>query len=629
MALLVILVLAAMAQMPYCGGAAIDYGKALSKSILFLEAQRSGVLPGNQRVAWRDNSGLLDGKANGVDLTGGYYDAGDNVKFGLPMAFTVTMMAWSVLEYGEQMGAAGELGHAVEAIKWGTDYFVKAHPEANVLYGEVGDGDTDHNCWQRPEDMTTSRQAYRLDTQHPGSDLAGETAAAMAAASLVFRRSNPGYANQLLQHSKQLFDFADKYRGRYDVSIPVARSYYGSVSGYGDELLWAAVWLFQATADGKYLDYLANNADALGGTGWSTGQFGWDIKYPGVQVLAAKILLQGKAGAHGAVLRRYRQKADFFACSCLGKQGGSGDVQRTPGGLMYHQRWNNLQFVTSASFLLAAYSDSLAAASGAAVQCSSGSAAPSELLAFAKSQVDYILGSNPRGTSYMVGYGFTYPQEAHHRGSSIVSFKSNPAFVSCHDGYSSWYGRKGSNPNLLDGAIVGGPDEHDDFADERNNYQQTEATTYNSAPFMGVLARLAAGHGGRGRFGRSFPDGTEFATAATERDNKTSVLPAADDDKHASPIAIEQNATRSWTEKGRTYRRYAVTVTNRSANKTVHELHIGIAKLYGPVWGLDKARYGYVLPGAAPSVPAGGSVMFVYVHAAPPANVWVTGYKLV
>jgi hypothetical protein len=53
------------------------------------------------------------------------------------MAFTVTMMSWSVLEYGEQMGAAGELGHAMEAIKWGTDYFVKAHPEPNVLYGEV------------------------------------------------------------------------------------------------------------------------------------------------------------------------------------------------------------------------------------------------------------------------------------------------------------------------------------------------------------------------------------------------------------------------------------------------------------------------------------------------------------
>lgn len=43
-----------------------DYGNALSKSILFFEAQRSGYLPSNQRVTWRANSGLLDGKANGV-----------------------------------------------------------------------------------------------------------------------------------------------------------------------------------------------------------------------------------------------------------------------------------------------------------------------------------------------------------------------------------------------------------------------------------------------------------------------------------------------------------------------------------------------------------------------------------
>ena len=68
---------------------------------------------------------------------GGYYDAGDNVKFGLPMAFTITMMSWSIVEYGKQMAASGELGHAMNAVKWGTDYLIKAHPEPNVLYGEV------------------------------------------------------------------------------------------------------------------------------------------------------------------------------------------------------------------------------------------------------------------------------------------------------------------------------------------------------------------------------------------------------------------------------------------------------------------------------------------------------------
>lgn len=45
-----------------------DYGQALSKSFLFFEAQRSGYLPHNQRVTWRSNSGLNDGKASGVCL---------------------------------------------------------------------------------------------------------------------------------------------------------------------------------------------------------------------------------------------------------------------------------------------------------------------------------------------------------------------------------------------------------------------------------------------------------------------------------------------------------------------------------------------------------------------------------
>uniref|UniRef100_A0A0E0JFN2 Endoglucanase n=1 Tax=Oryza punctata TaxID=4537 RepID=A0A0E0JFN2_ORYPU len=609
----VALVLAATAQAAR-GGGGHDYGKALSKSILYFEAQRSGVLPSNQRIAWRANSGLADGKANGVDLIGGYYDAGDNVKFGFPMAFTVTMMSWSVLEYGKQMAAAGELGHAMDAVRWGADYFVKAHPQPNVLYGE------------RPEDMTTSRQAYRLDPQHPGSDLAGETAAALAAASLVFRSSNPGYANQLLQHSKQLFDFADKYRGKYDDSMPVAKKFYGSFSGYGDELLWASAWLYQATDNRRYLDYLANNGDALGGTGWGTNEFGWDVKYPGVQVLATKFLLQGKAGPHTAVLQSYQRNADVFACSCLGKGGlgGGSNVGRTPGGLLYHQGWNNLQFVTGASFLLSVYADHLAAAGGHGqadvVRCPGGPAPPSELVALAKSQVDYILGSNPKGMSYMVGYGARYPQRAHHRGASIVSIKSNPSFVSCKDGYVNWFGRPGSNPNLLDGAVVGGPDERDVFADERNNYQQTEVATYNNAPLMGVLARLAGG--GRGR--------PEFAEAAIKSDNLTSLppLPPAADD--ASPVEIKQlNATASWKKNGRTYYRYAVTVSNRSpAGKTVEELHIGIGKPHGPVWGLDKAaRYGYVLP----SLAAGESAAFSYVvrAAAAPADVWVIGYKLV
>lgn len=52
--------------------------------------------------------------------------------------------------------------------------------------------------------MTTDRQAYRIDPSNPGSDLAGETAAAMSAASIVFRRFNPAYSRELLSHAIQV-----------------------------------------------------------------------------------------------------------------------------------------------------------------------------------------------------------------------------------------------------------------------------------------------------------------------------------------------------------------------------------------------------------------------------------------
>lgn len=52
--------------------------------------------------------------------------------------------------------------------------------------------------------MTTSRLAYRIDAANPGSDLAAETAAALASASMVFHQSDPAYSNELLEHAKQV-----------------------------------------------------------------------------------------------------------------------------------------------------------------------------------------------------------------------------------------------------------------------------------------------------------------------------------------------------------------------------------------------------------------------------------------
>ncbi|MBA0657172.1 hypothetical protein Goklo_009478 [Gossypium klotzschianum] len=419
-----------------------------------------------------------------------------------------------------------------------------------------------------------------------------------------------------------MFKFADKYRGKYDSSITVAQKYYRSISGYNDELLWAAAWLYQASNNKYYLNYLAKNGDSMGGTGWAMTEFGWDVKYAGVQTLVAKFLMQGKAGHHAPVFEKYRQKAEYFMCSLIGK--GSRNIQRTPGGLIYRQRWNNMQFVTSASFLATVYSDYLTSYRGS-LKCAAGNVAPSELLSFAKSQVDYLLGDNPRATSYMVGYGNNYPRQVHHRGSSIVSIKVNPKFVACRQGYATWYTRKASDPNVLTGALVGGPDAYDNFADERDNYEQTEPATYNNAPLLGILARLAGGHGGYNQLLPVVSPAPNPVIAKLKPAPKPKWTPTPA--SSSSPITINQKMTTSWNHKGKTYYRYSTVVTNKSY-KTVKALKLSISKLYGPIWGLTKSGNSYGFPEWLNTLPAGKSLEFVYIHAASPADVSVSSYNL-
>ena len=72
-----------------------------------------------------------------VDLSGGYYDAGDNVKYGLPLAFTVTTLSWAALNFDKELRAARETDNVRDAIKWGTDYLLKCASRRNRLYVQV------------------------------------------------------------------------------------------------------------------------------------------------------------------------------------------------------------------------------------------------------------------------------------------------------------------------------------------------------------------------------------------------------------------------------------------------------------------------------------------------------------
>ncbi|XP_047959271.1 endoglucanase 8-like [Salvia hispanica] len=459
-----------------------DYGDALAKSILFFEGQRSGKLPASQRLTWRKDSALGDGLDKGVNLTGGYYDAGDNVKFNFPMAFSTTMMAWGVIEYGKSMGP--ELAHAVEAVRWSTEYFLKATATPGVVYAQVGDPNADHNCWQRPEDMDTPRTLYAVTQNAPGSEVSAEIAAALAASSLVFKAfGDKVYAKVLLKRASEVFEFADKYRGSYNDSIAGgACPFYCDYSGYQDELLWGAAWLYKASKKSVYLNYVMQNIiNFKPQIEAGISEFGWDAKHAGIGVLISKLVLNNTMETSTPFL----SYADTFICSIL-PDSPTNIVQFSPGGLLAKQGVCNLQHATAVSFLILVYARYLKK-SKHVIRCNDKIITQKMLVGFTKKQVDYILGSNPLSMSYMVGYGSKFPRRIHHRASSLPSVAQHPDHIACKDG-TPYFMSADANPNELTGAVVGGPNVDDSFADDRVDSTKSEPATYINAPLLGLLA---------------------------------------------------------------------------------------------------------------------------------------------
>ncbi|URD90913.1 Glycosyl hydrolase family 9, partial [Musa troglodytarum] len=460
------------------------YTEALHKALMFFNAQKSGRLPKNNGVPWRGDSGLKDGSEE-TDvkggLVGGYYDAGDNIKFHFPMAFSMTLLSWSVIEYSNKYKDIGEYDHVRELIKWGTDYLLKTFNSSATtitqIHSQVGGARNDsaspddHYCWMRPEDMDYTRP---VQTANSAPDLGGEVAAALAAASIVFR-DDGAYSQKLLKGAATIYKFARDpgHRTPYSRGNPYIQPFYNS-TGYWDEYMWSAAWLFYASGNKSYIQFatdprLPKNAMAFLQIP-DLGVFSWDNKLPGAQLLLTRLRLFLNPGyPYEESLSGYHNATGINMCMKLQR---FNVFNFTPGGLieLNHGRPQPLQYAVNAAFLASLYADYLDAANIPGYYCGPYYFSADSLRSFATSQVNYILGDNPRKMSYVVGYGGNYPKHVHHRGASIPH---NGVKYSCTGGW-KWRDAKTANPNTITGAMVGGPDRFDRFSDSRPNYNYTE-----------------------------------------------------------------------------------------------------------------------------------------------------------
>ena len=446
-----------------------DYARHIELSLLFYECQRSGPLPKTNRIYWRHDSLVDAGSDVGLDLTGGYYDAGDNVKFNFPQAAAITLLAWSGIEFKEAYKKANQYEILLDTVKWATDYFIRGHPEKDVLYVQVGDGIIDHSFWYPPEYIDYDYPSYKIDASKPGSEVAGETAASLVATSILFKDEDSTYSDLCLKHGIEIYEFADENRGDYTTSVPNVVSFYASYNGYNDELAWAALWLYRATGEEKYYEDYKKIADVKYDS-WdpkkfsgATGPISWDDKRPGCYILAAMVTKDES-----------RMNEAYNYCDEVLTH------PTTPGGLWYEaglSQWASNRYAANAASMVAVFANFL----------EESDEKRKKYINFVKSQIDYILGDNPAGVNYVVGAEENSPKSVHHRGASGVFDSSD----------------KGAKPEFniytLYGALAGGPGKNDEYIDDRSNYQMNEVALDYNAGFTLCLAALV-------QFGLNVPD---------------------------------------------------------------------------------------------------------------------------
>ncbi|HVY49522.1 MAG TPA: glycoside hydrolase family 9 protein, partial [Minicystis sp.] len=191
-----------------------------------------------------------------VDVEGGYFDAGDYVKFVETTSYVEAVWLVAMRDHRARVEAAGIDVEAKRGIDWLRKMW---DDDTQTLQYQVGIGDGnahvagDHDAWRLPEaddalDVKPGDRRYYvkyrpvLRSGPPGApvspNLAGRLAADFALSAQVYRASNPSLADAYLVAGAHVFELADTSGGPLLTTSP--HDYYPETSWRDDLELGAA-----------------------------------------------------------------------------------------------------------------------------------------------------------------------------------------------------------------------------------------------------------------------------------------------------------------------------------------------------------------------------------------------------
>lgn len=436
----------------------INYAEALQKSLFFYECQQAGELPDWNRVEWRADSTTDD------FIPGGWYDAGDHVKFNLPMAYSASMLAWGLYEYGDGVEKIGQFETYQNNLEYALDYLAACDLGDEIVF-QVGNGTEDHTWWGPVElyayginEGSVYKRPYYAASEGCSAVFA-EMAAALAAGSAALKGKS-SKTDGYLEHAVNIFKIADASKSDDTYNDSNAAGFYRS-SHFYDELFWAANWLYIATGEQQYLDKATSYIPNLGlELGTNELKYSWCHCWDDVQ--QGGMLLYARSTKDTKYINQVKKHLDYW----------NNDVEKLDGGLRWLATWGCLRYAETAAFLAAVASDTLLTGSDA-----------EKYKDFYETQINYALGDNPLNFSYEVGYSDSYPLNPHHR--------------TAHGSWKNDIYEPVTNRHILYGALVGGPNQDGTYEDDRNNYINNEVATDYNAGFTAMLCKMVDEYGGK------------------------------------------------------------------------------------------------------------------------------------
>ena len=432
-------VLSSLTYLPVHAADTDNYAKLLQYSMYFYDGNMCGDdVDSASAFDWRGNC------HTGDEVVGGFHDAGDHVKFGLPAGYSAATLGWGYYEFKDAYDSLGQTAHLKEI----TNRFCKYFKDCTVLSGDTvskfcyqigeGGGGNDHGYWGPPETQESikgSRKAFW--TSNGASDIAAEYAAALAVNYLNFGNAED------LKYAEALYKFSTQYN---QCATDGTNGFYTSDT-YEDDQAWAAGFLYLATKDDKYKSFM-DNFFATGNREWGEvyTPLGWSNAESGAAALYGEIAGDWK-WANSYVSKNCTDKSTFWMPSWASWGSARTNTAMQLVAMVISKHTDN------------DYSD------------------------WCKAQMGMILGDNSTGKNLVVGFNKNSPKYPHHRAAS------GHAYTSSDEATPTW---DETNGHVLVGALVGGPTSSDfsTYNDSIKDAVSNEVALDYNAAFVGAAAAL-------------------------------------------------------------------------------------------------------------------------------------------